>query len=189
MSTLYLASDPRSLADQLADALDEQAKTGDFFAPSLVVVPNRYLRKWLRLWLARKLDVAINLTYQSLEDTLWQLLQQVDPRPSASPPEAIDENVYRLMVLSVLLEEQDPDLAPLQRYLQLQGPALSRLSCRRAWYLADRLGVLLQNYEYHRQEALIQRWLRKDHGLGITGEFQQMMERAQRALFLQITRE
>ena len=189
MSKFYLASDPRSLADQLADALDDEAKTGDFFAPTLVVVPNRYLRKWLRLWLARKLDVAVNLNYQPLEEALWTLLRQVDPNQSTSPPEAIDENTYRLMVLSVLLEEQDPDLAPLQRYLQRQGPALSRLSCRRAWYLADRLGVLLQDYEYHRQDALIQRWLRNEIGLGAASDFHKMMERAQRALFQQIIHE
>ena len=155
MSTLYLASDPRSLADRLADALDADAKTGDFFAPTRVVVPNRFVRKWLRLWLARKLDVAINLTYQTLEEALWQFVQQVDPSQGASPPEAIDSNVYRLMVLSVLLEEQDPALAPLQRYVQMQSSTLTRLSCRRAWYLADRVGALLQEYEYHRQDAFM----------------------------------
>src|ERR1700687_2310483 len=140
MSTLYLASDPRSLADQLADDLDQQAKDGDFFAPATIVVPNRYLKKWLRLWLARRLDVAINLQFQNLEESLWELLKEVDPAPQAAPPETIDENIYRLIVLSILLETSDPDLTPLRRYLQLQGPSLSRLSCRRAWYLADRLG-------------------------------------------------
>jgi exonuclease V gamma subunit len=189
MSTLFLASDPRSLADRLADALDADAKTGDFFAPTRVVVPNRFLRKWLRLWLARKLDVAINLTYQTLEEALWQLVQEADPNRSASPPEAIDSNVYRLMALSVLLEEQDPDLAPLQRYVQMQGSSLSRLSCRRAWYLADRVGALLQEYEYHRQDAFIRRWLRDEFGLGAARDSQKRMERAQRSLFQHITHE
>ena len=189
MSILYLASDPRSLADQLADALDDTAKTGDFFAPSIVVLPNRFLRKWLRLWLARKLDVAVNLDYQSLEPALWSMLCHVDPHPPVVPPEAIDENTYRLMVLAVLLEEPDENLAPLQRYLQRQGPALSRLSCRRAWYLADRLGVLLQDYEYHRQDAFIQRWLQNDFALGAASDFQMMMQRAQRSLFQHIIRE
>jgi exonuclease V gamma subunit len=93
------------------------------------------------------------------------------------------------MVLSILLEEQDPPLAPLRHYLQLQGPNLSRLSCRRAWYLADRLGLRLQDYEYHRQDALIQRWLVQQFGLDNVGQFYQMMERAQRAVFMHITRE
>jgi exonuclease V gamma subunit len=211
MSTLYLSSDPRSLADKLADELDRQAKDGDFFAPATIVVPNRYLKKWLRLFLARRLGVAINLDFQYLEDALWQLLPEaqgrpalgVQPRPALGVPDAIDENIYRLMVLSVLLEEDDPDLTPLQRYLQRQDAALtpspspkgrgenglSRLACRRAWYLADRLGLRLQDYEYHRQDALIQRWLVQQFGLAGVGAFHQMMERAQRAVFLHITRE
>ena len=42
MSVLYLGSDPAALADRLADNLDQHA---DFFAPTTIVVPNRYLRK------------------------------------------------------------------------------------------------------------------------------------------------
>src|SRR5213076_1909463 len=70
MSILYLGSDPRSLADKLADELDQHAKQADFFVPTMIVVPNRYVRKWLKLWLARRLDVAINLDFQYLEDAL-----------------------------------------------------------------------------------------------------------------------
>src|ERR1022692_1509206 len=93
MSTLYLGSDPRSLADQLADDLEREAKDGDFFKPATIVVPNRYLKKWLRLWLARRLDVAINLDFQILEPALWNLLREVDPANLASPPETVDENI------------------------------------------------------------------------------------------------
>src|SRR6516164_2941075 len=125
MSILYLGSDPRSLAEQLADDLDRQAREGDFFAPATIVVPNRFLQRWLRLFLARRLDVAINLKFQVLEAALWDLLRELDPSAEAAPPESIDDNIYRLMVLSILLEEKGADLAPLQRYLQLQEPKLS----------------------------------------------------------------
>jgi exodeoxyribonuclease V gamma subunit len=189
MSTLFLGSDPRTLADRLADELDRQAKAGDFFVPATIVVPNRYLRKWLRLWLARKLNVAINLQFDTLEIALWNLLRETDPHQAASPAEPIDENIYRLMMLSVLLEEKNRDLAVFQRYLQREGPALSRLSCRRAWHLADRIGLLIRDYEYARQDALIQRWLKGESGLPAAGAFHQMMERAQRALFTAVTRE
>ncbi len=53
MSVLYLGSDPATLADRLADNLDQHAKHGDFFTPLTIVVPNRFLRKWLRLYLAQ----------------------------------------------------------------------------------------------------------------------------------------
>ena len=187
MSTLYLGSDLPSLAARMADVL--AAERGDFFAPVLVVVPNRYLRKWLRLWLARRFDVAINFRFHYLEDALWRLLRQVDPRPHAAEPEPLDENTYRLLVLSVLLEEREPTLIPLQRYAQLLQTPLTRLACRRAWHLAERLSLLLQEYEYHRQDYLIQRWLQGQFGLGQAGDFHQMMERAQRTLFRHLTRE
>ncbi|MSQ94087.1 MAG: hypothetical protein EXR98_05970 [Gemmataceae bacterium] len=189
MSTLYLGSDPRSLADKLAEQLDQHGKTGDIFAPTTIVVPNRYLRKWLRLYLARTLGVAINLDFQTLEAALWNLLKELDPDSRVTPPETIDENIYRLMMLSVLLTEKDPHLEPLQSYLQIEGQSLSRLSCRRAWFLADRLGVMIRDYEYARQDVLIQNWLRQQLGLGSASEFHKMMERAQRALFLHITSE
>jgi exonuclease V gamma subunit len=191
MSTLYLATDPRGLADQLADDLERQAADGDFFTPANIVVSNRYVKKWLRLRLARRLGVAINLRFQNLEESLWELLREVDPADHASPPEAVDDNTYRLMVLSILLESGDPDLAPLRGYLQLQpgGAGWSRLSCRRAWFLADRLGARIRDYEYNRQNALIQHWLVDRRGLTEASAHHQMMERAQRAVFRHITRE
>lgn len=195
MSAIYLGADLPALADRLARELDGQAKDGDFFESATIVVPNRYVKKWLRLWLARRLDVAINLRFQNLEESLWELLSELDPAAKISPPTTVEDSVYRLMVLSVLLEEDDPDLEPLQRYLQLPprnangSRTLSRLSCRRAWYLADRIGLRLQDYEYHRQDELIQPWLKHELGLSNATMFQRMMERAQRAVFLHITRE
>ena len=189
MSLLYLGSDPRSLADQLADDLERHAKDEDFFTPASIVVPNRYVKKWLRLWLARRLDVAINLRFQPLEEALWDLLKVVDPAQAPTPPEAVDDNTYRLIILSILLEIDDPDLAPLQRYLQLIGARMSRLSCRRAWYLADRLGgppAAITN-TCARTRSASSCWLKQQLGLGNANAYQQLMERGQRAVFLHIT--
>src|SRR5262245_51074917 len=115
MSVLYLGSELQSLAARMADVLVEQEGQTDFFAPVTVVVPNRYLRKWLRLFLARRLGVSINLRFQYLEDTLWELLGELDTQPAR--PERLDENAYRLLVLSVLLEDREPSLATLQKYI------------------------------------------------------------------------
>ncbi len=72
--------------------------------------------------------------------------------------------------------------------MQLHGPVLTRLCCRRAWQLADRLGLLIRDYEYHRQDRLIQPWLRQQSGLPLSATgFQHVMERAQRTLFANIT--
>src|SRR5438445_8715629 len=113
MSILYLASELQSLAVRLADVLLHSEQRGDFFAPVTVVVPNRYLRKWLRLFLARRLGISTNLRFLDLEDALWELLRELDPRTHPAAPEPLDENAYRLLVLSVLLEDREPSLAAL----------------------------------------------------------------------------
>jgi exonuclease V gamma subunit len=188
MSVLYLGSELQSVAARMADVLIAEEGRGDFFSPVTVVVPNRYLRKWLRLFLARRLGVSINLRYLHLEDALWEWLRRLDPRQHPATPEPLDENAYRLLVLSVLLEDREPSLATLQRYIGLQSQPLPRLSCRRAWQLADRIGLLIRDYEYHRQSLLIQPWLRQQLGLSGVSDFHHLMERAQRALFQNVTR-
>jgi exonuclease V gamma subunit len=194
MCVVYLGCDLESLAVRLADTLLSEERQGDFFAPATVIVPNRYLRKWLRLWLARRTGISINLRFPELEDGLWELLRSLDPRLHAPgtdasprmPPEPLDANTYRLLVLSVLLQEREPSLAALQRYIQLQAGPLTRLSCRRAWQLADRIGSLIHQYEYHRQDHLIQPWLRGEAAFPEAGGFPRLMERAQRTVFAHI---
>src|SRR5262245_23795505 len=100
MGTLYLSSDLQILADRLVRVVDADAR--DLFRPTHIVVPNRYMRKWLRLHLARAQSVAINLKFETLEDALWKLFRETDPHQVALPPEPIDDTTYRLMALSVL---------------------------------------------------------------------------------------
>src|SRR5262245_39319879 len=157
MSSLYLATDPRTLAVRLADLLDRAVRAGDPFQPATIVIPNRYLRNWLRLFLARNQGIAVNLRFTYLEQAIWDMLRQVDPRDHAAEPEMLDGEHYRLLVLSALLESDDPDLAPFRRYLGEQP--WTRRSWRRAWQLANRLSGLIRDYEYHRQDALIQPWI------------------------------
>ena len=80
MSTLYLGTSLDALAARFATLLDQSARAGDFFAPATVIVPNRYVGKWLRLWLARRDGIAINLHFGYLETHIWELLKQVDGR-------------------------------------------------------------------------------------------------------------
>ncbi len=189
MSTLFLATDQIALADTLADFLDAEARQGDFFSPATIVVPNRYLGQWLRLWLARTRGIAINLRFLYLEAALWELLREQDPRNHPQPLELVDQEGYRLMVLSLLLEDAlAPELAPLRYYLRSSGVEAGRSAWRRAWHLADRLARLVRDYEYHRQDTLIQKWLRGELGYPHFGEARVRLEKSQREVFHQITR-
>jgi exonuclease V gamma subunit len=157
MSTLYLGTDAESLADRLAKLVEETVRTGDGFAPVLIIVPTHYLGKWLRLHLARQFGAAVNLRFFYLETAAWQLLQDLDPRPGKV--ERLDEGKLRFMILSLLMDEEDgASLAPLRAYLQRRAGGPPREFWRRCWQLADRLTGLIRDYEYHRQEDLIRRW-------------------------------
>jgi exonuclease V gamma subunit len=186
MSTLYLATDVDALAGKLAEHLE--AKDRDPFVPATIVVPNRYLGKWLRLWLARRLGLAFNLRFLYLENALWEWLRRVDPRQHSSEPELLDHDSYRLMILSILWEDNaDPKLAAVQGYVRTAGPA-TRASWRRSWHLADRLARSIRDYEYHRQDALIQHWLKGELGYPNAGPGTVRQERTQLEIFRRITR-
>src|ERR1700677_3240723 len=107
MSTLYLSTHVEALAQRLAQHIDQQTRTGDFFEPRTIVVPHRAVGQWLRLWLARQHGIAMNLRVLFLEASLWEMLREVDPRPQDPAPELLDGDRYRLLVLNVLAQEAD----------------------------------------------------------------------------------
>ena len=189
MSGLFLATDPDLLAERLAEEIRRRQTPQTYFVPQTIVVPNRFVRQWLKYRLAEKLDVAINLRFRFLEEALWDWLREIDPRPHVAQPEMLDDGSYQILALSVLLTEEDAALKPLQDFCERDGLAeLSRLGSRRAWHLAQRLGSLIRDYEYHRQEQIIQPWLRGDFGLGHAPRWHER-EAAQQAVFRHITRE
>ena len=59
MSKLHLGTDIVSLAAKLAGNLEQAARRGDCFLPTTIVVPSHYLKKWLRLDLARRFGVGL----------------------------------------------------------------------------------------------------------------------------------
>src|SRR5206468_3667061 len=65
---------------------------------------------------------------------------------------------------------------------------LTRLGSRRAWDLAQRLGSLIRDYEYHRQDAIIQPWLADRYAFE-SGTKGRERESAQRCIFRHIVRE
>jgi exodeoxyribonuclease V gamma subunit len=180
MSTLYLGTDPETLAEKLASLMEQTVRAGNLFAPVQVIVPNRYLGKWLRLWLARRLGVAVNLQFTYLEAAGWELLQELDDRRAVV--QLLDDSTLRFLILALLLQEEEgTKLAPLRDYLERSGRPARRHLWRRAWQLADRLAELLRDYEYHRQDELVGPWLN-----GLAQEQAPDLQLAQQELYRRI---
>jgi exonuclease V gamma subunit len=186
MSVLYLGTDLESLAGELALVLDAAVKE-DCFRAVTIVVPNRNVRKWLQLYLSRRDGVAINLHFDYLEQVLWKLLAGLDPRAHATPLFQLEDEHYRLLTLVSLLEADGSPIEPLSKYLgdDKKNP---RNWWRRAWNLADHLAGLIRDYEYHRQEAIVRKWLDGQDAFPEADAQDLAMERAQRELFRRITR-
>ena len=186
MSVLYLGTDLESLASELALVLDE-AVHDDCFRTVTVVVPNRNVRKWLQLYLSRRDGVAINVQFDYLEQVLWKLLCELDPREHPAPLIRLEEDHYRLLTLAPLLDENaDSFTEPLRKYL---GADRERRNWwRRAWNLGDHLAGLIRDYEYHRHERIIRKWLAGEDAFPHASPHELAIERAQGELFRRITR-
>jgi len=188
-STLYLGTDHEALTDRLISRLAEPGL--DPFVPATVVVPNRYVAKWLRLRIARQQGVAINLNIEPfLEHFLWQRFRALDPRPHQLPLQLLSDADYQLMLVAALLDEQGTSSErPLHEYLGMRGAQPRRDYWRRLWQLGGRLAALLRDYEYHRQQTLILPWLQGKDGYPSSPATEVRIERAQRSLFERIIRE
>lgn len=186
VSQLILSADADALADRLLAEIAAQRAAADPFEPISIVVPNRFVQQWLKFRMARTWGVAANLQFTFLEQALWDGLRELDPRPHAQPPELLDDERYHLLALSILWNDDDRALAPLQDYFELGTH--SRLGCRRAWQLAGQLATLIRDYEYHRQDAIIHRWLTPRLEVEVPAAWRER-EAAQRAVFRRVTDE
>ena len=144
----------------LARELNE-TRSLDFFARAPVIwIPNRNLRRWVQMELARESHVAAHLDFQFLESGLWKLLVALDP--DRETPQSIDRTDLEFLTLSVLEEiqaesggsvDQGEVFAPFLEYLARETGA-GESSSRRIYQLALRLAALFQEYEYHRADMV-----------------------------------
>ena len=156
---LYFSNQLMPLADKLLENLGPEGIGGNILDPPVVIVPNMNLSKWIKLTLARKTGIFMNVEFQYLETGLWQMIQSLDPRPGPGP-KLMDKDGLKIILFFILMaqDREISDLTPLNPYLRLTGGnARSDIEIR-CWQLSEELARLFQEYEYHRSD-MIQRWL------------------------------
>jgi len=156
---LYFSNQLMPLADKLLENLGPEGIGGNILDPPVVIVPNMNLSKWIKLTLARKTGIFMNVEFQYLETGLWQMIQSLDPRPGPGP-KLMDKDGLKIILFFILMAQdcELSDLTPLNPYLRLTGGnARSDIEIR-CWQLSEELARLFQEYEYHRSD-MIQRWL------------------------------
>ena len=187
-SSLFLSTTLEPLAEKLDALLQQEASAAaDPFVPATIIVPSSDVRTWLQLYLARRQNIAINLRIQYLENALWEILGALSAQHAPAPVARLEQDNYRLLVLTILLEATpaSADLKPLTDYLGKKD-LKQREYCRRVWNLADELARLIRDYEYHRQDEFILKWIKSQSAFGAAHADAQALERCQRAVFQHI---
>lgn len=182
---IYYSDKIEDLADHLKGALVEERKTSDPFDFSTVVVPNTNLAKWLRIRMfADTPELCMGIEFPFIEGHLFDLLAKSLSPSAKDRPKPLPANAYSTGILSILLKDDDPALAPFRRYVAdgKDGPLSidSREKARMAWQLSVKLADLMDKYEVYRPE-IVKNWFEDRNAKG--GELERgSVEAAEAAL-------
>ncbi len=151
---LTFSNNIESLAEEFALQVSAQH---DPFDPSMIIIPNPYLKKWLQLKIAERNGIALNFNFQFLNDGLWSVISSLIP---AAAPEKMEQGDLHFMLYHSLtaLEGGARRVKPLVEYLSgienLRGMDYDT----RAWQLSSRLARYFLEYELYRED-MTKAWL------------------------------
>ncbi len=174
--TLFFSNRLEALAEKLIENMACGGAAGDDpLGGPRIVVPNTNLARWLKLAIACRRSICMNVAFDFLERGLWRMLADLDPDSGGAAPMEVE--VRRALLLAALqqMPEDDRRLEPLRRYLEAAGAA-GRVA--RMWQLSETLARLFSEYELHRAD-MIERW-RKG------GAAEDPLEACQQRLYLQL---
>ncbi|HJP98735.1 MAG TPA: exodeoxyribonuclease V subunit gamma, partial [Rhodanobacteraceae bacterium] len=156
MFRLVTSNNAGTLADDLGERLRDPH--GNPLLPSLVLVPQAGLRRWLQVHLAERLGVIANVEFRAPAEFAWDLLRAAQPDlPRRSP---FDPDVMRWHLHALLGESLDgPAMAPVREYLQSDGDPLRRYA------LAGELAHVFERMQGYRRAKLL-RWERHERNPG-----------------------
>jgi exodeoxyribonuclease V gamma subunit len=174
-----------NLLETLVEELDAvlnseyQNKKNIFKAP-LVVIPNANIAKWIKLQLARKSGIVMNIDFQYLESGLWSLLELLDPNEKKAI--FLKLTLRQMLVLHVLrnIKNDQACFKPVMGYLQNAGDQKQPDYSKRLWQLSEKLAFLFQEYEFNRLE-MIQGWLKDATAANV-------MELCQQKIYLEMNK-
>ncbi len=147
---LYFSNDVETLAQDFSEKIME-AWDNPLSAPVLLV-PNRNVEKWLKLYLSKKNNVLIGLFGEFIEKFLWKTL--VEKNAAYQNPSLIDGPLLLQALLHCMREIEDcsqcdADIVALRNYLAGNGGVGATA---RKVGLASRLSSLFLEYEYSRPD-------------------------------------
>lgn len=141
---LYFSNRTDKLAQELADVLASVWQ--DPLRPPVLLIPNRHVEKWLKLFLSRRFGALVGMSGEFIESFLWRTL--VAQGEISHGPALIDGPLLQQAILFVMHSVEASgggELAALREYCAA-GWEGGRV--RRKTGLAARLANLFLEYEY-----------------------------------------
>jgi exonuclease V gamma subunit len=161
-ATLHFSNALEALADRLIENIRAQGQ--DPFVTASIATPASAMRDWLKVRVAEKMSIAVNIAFPHLENLLWERLAERDPGREVAgrqPARLLDTFSFQGLVLARL--RRDPPVA-LRAYLATAQP---EDAARRLCQLAGQLASLFREYEYNRVSeggyaGLAKSWMQGD---------------------------
>ncbi len=144
-ATLHFSNSLDALADRLIENIRDAG--GDPFRAPSIATPASAMRDWLKVRIAEKRNIAVNIAFPHLERLLWDLLAERDPAhriAERQPARMLDTFSFQGLLLTHL--SANPPAA-LRAYLDVGDTAEG---ARKRVQLAGRLAALFREYEYSR---------------------------------------
>lgn len=154
---IYLSHPLQDLADRWIADTSEDMRGADLFQPLRVIVPNRNVKRWLQMYMARKGIVAIHIRFQYMEDGIRSLLEEIAGEYNPKVLRPLD---LQGRILHLLLQDLESDSPQWPLLTQRESHSVDRDSIEkslRIFQLSRRLKELFMNYEYHRV-ATLEEW-------------------------------
>jgi len=164
MPRLHYSNQLESLIVPLAHELDKR----DPFERVDIVVPNYSLEKWISLKIAQINGIAANLRFITLEKAI---LEVISGKLNLRNYDLLKKDTIQCLLLEVLrkkIEHSDPLWLPLQNYLSPRIIINPQAREHRLIQLSKRLTNLFQEYEFSRNEELINSWILKKNAMDLT---------------------
>lgn len=141
-----------SLSNNLSAELFEKKNK---FEPSMVIVPNQNMIKWLQLTLSALQGISLQIRFDFIENGLWLLLSELNQyRISARLMDYKTRTLRLVQCLNGMDLTRQHALGPVAGYLLTPEGTRKVDFAPRLWQLSRRLSSLFQEYEYHRPEMI-----------------------------------
>ncbi len=187
----------QALGESLCGAINDSNADSLLPSPTRIIVPNTNLAKWLKITIAEKNGIAMNLEFPYLETALWDMVKALggDDTKDCQP---LDSDLLQRCIVAKLVQacksEQKSRFATYCLGETHEGSKdeipQDADSVRRISQLAERLARLFREYELHRgiyiansgSRDMIGAWLKGETGLPEKDE-EDKMWRVQRELY------